>query len=303
MKKRDKTIKEIEFTPETLRRMQLIQLEILTELDRICKKHDIKYSMDGGTLLGAVRHGGFIPWDDDVDVIMTRVEYERFFEICGTELDESRFFLQEHRTDSHYRVGYTRIRRRNTIYVRAGQEDMKHRTGVLIDVFVLDNVPDAKALRYAHRFLCFCFRKILWSATGKIVSPNPLLRTVYAVVSLIPADFAFWGFDMLARTCNKRKTRIVRHNAMTYPNPKRNGFGTPEDFMDAFTELEFEGRMFMAVADYDGYLSLLYGDYMTPPPPEERTTHIRLSAFAPVGGIVTVSHGNQGMAAPPERML
>ena len=70
---------EIELTPDILRQMQLIQLECLTELDRICRKHNIKYSIDGGTLLGAVRHRGFIPWDDDIDVIMERKEYERFF--------------------------------------------------------------------------------------------------------------------------------------------------------------------------------------------------------------------------------
>ena len=265
-----------------LRELQVVQLECLVELDRICRKHNIKYSIDGGTLLGAVRHKGFIPWDDDIDTIMLREEYERFFKICETELDKERFFLQEIRTDKYYRVGYTRIRRKNTIYIRAGQEKFKHQTGVPIDVFVLDNVPDTKFLRYIHRALRFCFRKILWSASGKIVSEKFTERFIYAIVSLIPAKFAFWGFNTLAKICNKRPTKLVCHYAMTYPTPQINGFGTPADLMDDFTELEFEGHKFMTVAEYDRYLTLLYGDYMKLPPAEERKSHIHLSAFESV---------------------
>lgn len=280
MKKRK--INEITFTPEMLRNLQLIQVEILEELDRICTKHNIKYSIDGGTLLGAVRHKGFIPWDDDIDVIMLREEYEKFFEICKTELDESRFFLQEHRTDPYYRVGYPRIRRKNTVYIRAGQENMKHVTGVLIDIFVLDSTPSNWLLKYIHRALCFCFRKILWSATGKIVSDSIWQRGIYTVLSMIPAKFSFWGFETLAKHCNKKPTALVKHYAMTYPTPKINGFGTPRDLMNEYIRIEFEGKLFMAVKEYDRYLKLLYGDYMKLPPTEKQKPHIHLSAFEPV---------------------
>lgn len=284
-----KKFSEIVFTPEMLRSLQLIQLECLVELDRICTKHNINYSIDGGTLLGAVRHKGFIPWDDDIDVIMLRNEYEKFFEICKTEMDTDRFFLQEHRTDPYYRVGYSRIRRKNTVYIRAGQEHMKHQTGVLIDIFVLDNSPDNSLLKYIHRALCFLFRKILWSETGKIVSKNVFQRGLYALLSLIPSGFAFWGFDALAKQCNKKQTSLVKHYAMTYPNPKVNGFGTPVDLLDDFVRVEFEGSMFMSVKEYDRYLTLLYGDYMTLPPPEKQEPHIHLSAFEPVKN--EIKHG------------
>jgi lipopolysaccharide cholinephosphotransferase len=277
--------KEIDFSAEQLRQLQLIQLEILKEVDQICRKHGLKYSLDGGTLLGAVRHQGFIPWDDDIDVIMMRNEYERFFEICQTELDLARFFLQEHRTDPYYRVGYTRIRRNHSVYIRAGHEKMKYHTGVFIDLFVLDNVPDRRPWRILHRALCFGLRKILWSASGRVVSDSFPLRLGYGLVSLIPAQLAFGANNILARWCNRKKTSLVRHNTMTYPNPKVCGYGTPADLMGEFTELEFEGQRFMAVADYDRYLTLLYEDYMTLPPPEKRKTHIHLSAFAPVSSL------------------
>ena len=84
----------IELDEETLKKVQKIELELLLEFDRICRKNNIKYSITGGTLLGAVRHGGFIPWDDDADVSMLRVEYEKFVKVCDTELDKVGFIFK-----------------------------------------------------------------------------------------------------------------------------------------------------------------------------------------------------------------
>jgi lipopolysaccharide cholinephosphotransferase len=287
---RERKFNEIEITPDILRQLQLIQLEMLLELDRVCRKHGIQYSLDGGTLLGAVRHKGFIHWDDDIDVIMIRCEYERFFDACKAELDQNRFFLQERRTDPEYRVGYTRIRRNNTVYRRAGHESLNYHGGVFIDIFILDNVPDNLLLRRLHRVLCFFNRKVLWSKSGRKIAKNAFWRGWYSIVSLIPASLAFAGNDMLAKKCNKKKTELVRHNTHPYPNPKVCGYGIPSELMNDFTELEFEGHKFMAVKQYDEYLTMLYGDYMELPPPEKQKPGIHLSAFEPVRETVAKSN-------------
>ena len=90
----------IRFSNEELKKIHKIQLAMLVELDRICRKYDIKYIISGGTLLGAVRANSFIPWDDDIDVRMERNEYERFCMVCENELDKENFFFQNHKTDS-----------------------------------------------------------------------------------------------------------------------------------------------------------------------------------------------------------
>ena len=135
--------KAYQISNEELKKLQRIELEMLIELDRICRKHQVSYSLDGGTLLGAVRHKGFIPWDDDIDVIMLRPEYEKFRSACERELDQTRFFLQDYKSDPHYRWGYEKLRRLGTEHIRLGQESLKQRTGVFLDIFVADQIGRA----------------------------------------------------------------------------------------------------------------------------------------------------------------
>jgi len=274
------TPREIQLTSKQLRQMQLIQLEILIEFDRICRKNGIMYSLDGGTLLGAIRHKGFIPWDDDIDVIMLRSEYERFFQVCKNDLDNNRFFLQDNRTDPYYRLGYSRILRKDTVYLRAGHEHMKYKRGVFIDIFVLDNVPNSKDFRKMHQFTCYCLRKILWSESGKILHKNLIGKEWFRFLSLIPRDCIFYLLDQLSSFTNKNKTELVRH--MTYPYPKRCKYGIRRRYIEELLEVSFEGHVFLASRYYNEYLTDLYGDYMKLPPHEKRQPTIHISSFIPV---------------------
>lgn len=256
---------------ELLRKLQMTELEMVTEVDRICRKHNIQYSLDGGTLLGAIRHNGFIPWDDDADIIMLREEYEKFYEACKKELDAERFFLQDYRTDEHYLWGYAKMRRNNTTFLREGQEHVKCHTGVCIDIFYCDNVPDNLLLRKLHFFYCYCIRKGQYSTVGRKVEKSLFLRAWYFLVSRIPRNFWFRQLEFLADKTNRKKTMLVRH--VTYPMPKSCRYGIPQKFFEEHIEKDFEGHLFKVFKQYDEYLKMLYGDYMVLPSPANRQVH------------------------------
>ncbi len=271
-----------QMTDLELKQLQKIELEMLIEFDRICRKNHIKYSLDGGTLLGAVRHKGFIPWDDDIDVIMLREEYFKFRKACIKDLDRSRFFFQDYKTDPDYRWGYAKLRRKNTKFVRQGQEKLKQHAGVFIDIFVADNVPDGYVARRAHHFICFLIRKALYSEVGKYNEKNPFIRYVYQALSKIPRDNVFRIRNLLAARTNRTRTELISHYTLQYP--KRCRYGLPRKCFDEMVEREFEGRMFYTFKDYHPYLFMHYGDYMVLPPKEEQVPHLAVSELKLVEG-------------------
>ena len=155
-----------ELTPEQFRKIQLTELDMLVEFDRVCRKHNIKYVLFGGSLLGAVRHKGYIPWDDDADIGMLREDYNKFKKYAN-EMDAKVCYFQDHDTDSEYRWGYGKLRRTDTVYVRVGQEHLKCKTGIFVDVFPMDDVPKSVIGQIIQDKKVFCLRKVLWSEVAK----------------------------------------------------------------------------------------------------------------------------------------
>jgi lipopolysaccharide cholinephosphotransferase len=257
--------------PEDLRKLQLIQLEMLLEVDRICKKHGIRYSIIAGTVLGAVRHQGYIPWDDDADVALLRTEYERFCKVCETELDHKRFYFQNHSNTPGYRWGYGKIRRVGTEFIRKGQERMPYPTGVFIDIFPLDNVPENRFVREIHNATCTGIRKMLWSPVGMKSDSNPMMRSVYRILSIIPRNLVFSMYDILKKLSNRKSSKLVR--ILTFPTPNNGYYGYYKKWYVELEDILFEGHYFPAPKDYDGYLSFKFGDYMKFPPIEQRQGH------------------------------
>lgn len=233
---------EIILSDQELRKLQLDLLEMLIEVDRICRKYQIAYSLDGGSLLGAVRHGGFIPWDDDVDVIMRRKEYQRFYKACKRELDQKRFTLQEYRTDKNYRWGYAKLRRKGTEFVRLGQEHMQSTRGIFLDIFVVDNVPDGYILRRLHYMACYVIRKLLYSELGMKAASSGLKRKWFGCLyRIVPRDTIFSWRNRIAGRCNRKRTTLVSH--MTYPYP-HGKYGMPAECFDEMMDMQFEGYSF-----------------------------------------------------------
>ena len=264
---------------EQLKKLQSVLLEMLIELDGICRKHRINYTLSGGTMLGAIRHRGFIPWDDDVDVSMLRVDYDKFREKCKTELNQEKYFFQDNTTDSEYPWGYGRLRRLNSEFIRKGQEHMKMRTGIFLDIFPNDYIPNFYPQRLIHSFCCFAVRKILYSESGKIAADSKLQKTIYRVISKIPRKTAFMLLDKLKI---RKPSKYCR--CLTFPPPKNRHLGTSTMFFEEYIDVYFEDHCFLATKYYKEYLRYKYGDFMQLPPPKKRHCHLAAKISFPGEG-------------------
>ncbi len=236
---------------------------------------NIKYNLCAGTLLGAVRHKGFIPWDDDVDIRMLHSEYVKFKEVCKTDLDDKKFFLQDFDSDPKYRWGYAKIIKKGTTYIRTGQEKLGMKNGVWIDIFISDGIPNQQYLRKLHEWYCFVIRKILWSPVGAKVSESKFLRIWYFLLSKIPRSVPVFGIKLSRKLFPEEKSKAVC--ALTFPH-NVNGFR--RELLEELIELEFEGHMFFAPQGYDEWLCDAFGkNYMEIPPLEKRIPHNTASYY------------------------
>ena len=260
----------VELDATTLRRLQLTELETLLEIDRVCAKNGIRYAIIAGTMLGAVRHGDFIPWDDDADVAMTRDQYELFRAACERDLDHERFEFQDDRATPGYRWGYGKLRRKDSLFLREHQEHMPYHQGVFVDVFPLDPVPNSRLGRAAWNVRCWAVRKVLWSRVGKVADKSALLRGVYGLLDRIPEERALGWFNGLIEKASRTKSDWVR--ILMFPTPNR-AYGYLRKWYETTEPVVFCAHTFPGVFDAHGYLSFKFGDYLTLPPLSQRKTH------------------------------
>lgn len=257
-------------TPDQLRKMQLTELDMLVEFDRVCRKYNIKYIIGSGTLLGAVRHKGFIPWDDDADVEMLREDYEKFKRISN-DLDEDICYFQCHDNETEYLWGYGKLRHTNTVCVRGGQERAKWRTGIFIDVFPVDDIPKNIVGQRIQDVCCFFIRKIIYAHIGKD-SAKGIKKGIYSILAKIPVERAHRYLKKFISKSNNTSDNNVR--VLMFPLMKEQKedeyWGFSKNFYLERELYEFEGYKLFGPKDYDDYLRKSYGDYMVLPPKDKR---------------------------------
>ncbi len=266
-----------ELTPEQFRKMQLFELDMLVEFDRVCRKYNINYVIFGGTMLGAVRHKGYIPWDDDADIAMLREDYEKFKEHLD-ELDPKVCYFQDHETDREYRWGYAKLRRTGSKYIRVGQEHLKCKTGIFVDIFPMDDIPNNIVGQLLQDFHCFCLRKILWSEVGR-VQKKGFWKLWFTILSKIPTKFVYKQIDWYrkkSKNSSKNRVRTLLFPAtgkLYRKNPIMERYGMPKQWFLDRDEYEFEKIKLFGTKDYDEILRYVYGDYMQLPPENQREQH------------------------------
>lgn len=268
-----KTLSEDEYL-KIIREVQLEELELLKLLKYICNKYDIKYSLHGGTLLGAVRHGGFIPWDDDLDIIMDRSEYNRFIEAWNAEMPEG-YFLQSKEKEEFYTRNFLKIRKDGTVFLQKDDTPGKMHTGVFIDVEPVDRIPNKKMKRALYLWNCFKYE--IYSREY-VPGGSFLMRTVgSALLNLTTHKGRMNSIRNLKKIItsyndNPNLERIIVANFATMKRP------LPADIMDKYTTLKFENEEYMVISEWEKLLEKWYGDYMALPPEKMRKpNHIPLA--------------------------
>lgn len=259
-----------------LRRVQYIQLDILKVVSKICTDHNIKYYLIGGTLLGAVRHKGFIPWDDDLDIAMMRSDYNKFIEVCKKELPHD-LFLQNSETEKNFWLFITKIRKNNTRFDDNITIKTKNHPGIYIDIFPLDNVPEKDSIiqKLQYNGIRLLTSVMLYKNGYREYNSN-IVKRVSAILSILPYTVIVKFSSLLTNIYNKKETGFVTSFMSNYGYKKQKMnkikvYGNGK-------KLLFEDEEFFVPYDYEAYLTQIFNDYMQLPPVEERgIRHKRLN--------------------------
>jgi len=254
-----------------LRQAQLVMLRMLKIIDHICQEHGFSYWLCSGTLLGAVRHKGFIPWDDDLDICMMREDYEKFVEIAQKEFQDD-MFIQTRETDPtyDYLALPCKIRDKKSLIISEGMENNKYQQGLFIDIFPADRFHSKGFALFREKLSKRYFRLITKGLDAELGKARSSKNKAIAYLKPI---FRYLTIGYLKRA-NKK---ISKNKSLGTDCLIGHGFDTPwqryfkYDEILPLKKLQFEDAFFMVPNNADVYLTDLYGkDYMTPPPMEQR---------------------------------
>lgn len=266
----------------TLVEIQSVQFEILQKIHAFCKEKGLRYSLGGGTLLGAVRHHGYIPWDDDIDIMLPRPDYEVLLkEINGKY---SYLEVQNSYTDRHFPMSWTRIFDNRTLLI-----SMNSVSGVFVDVFPIEGLPAPDKIGI-YRKEVMKYKQRLWRTTRlhkrallQQKKEHPLRGNFFVNnIKYAMSRLLYPNRNVIVKRMNDF-LQTYSFETSLYAGAITGTYGEKEymeaDVFRSYTELPFEGEYFMCIKKYDAYLEKHYGNYMELPPEEKRVTHHKFKVY------------------------
>lgn len=255
--------------------LKKVEIDMLNNFINVCNILKLKYFLVGGSCLGAVRHKGFIPWDDDIDVALPRPDYDKFIEVAQQYLPDN-LFLQNYKTEPDYRLDFAKIRNSDTTFIESENRDLCVNKGIYIDVFPIDGMPtktsDKKLLKL-HKFIA-----------KKYLSRNNC-RTTQSKLKWLLKKSTIWVFCLLNKFQKPQKVleKLEKHyKKFTYSNCDYvvchgGAWGDkeicPKEQYGKGKEMLFENERVIVPEKTDEYLTHKYGDYMKFPPKEKQISH------------------------------
>lgn len=251
-----------------LKEFREIQLNILKAIDKYCNENELNYSLAFGTLIGAIRHKGYIPWDDDIDIMMPREDYE----YLKNNFKSEEYELYSRQKYSNYNYPFIKVGDKSTLLVEDVED--KFDLGVNIDVFPIDGTNNFKY--YIHRLLfrILTVKRINPSSNNRAISKRIILKSLKVISKLFSYDFIFKLMDILNNYESFEKSEKATYLYVEYNKPILD-----KSVFEEYINVEFEGEFYKSIKKYDTFLTNFYGDYMKLPPEDKRVTHHTFKVF------------------------
>ena len=258
---------ELKIPGYDIKKVQKAILSIALEIDRICRKHKIKYSLEGGSMLGAYKYHGYVPWDDDMDIVMLRKDYDIFLNVVNQEIDSHSFYVQNYHNRVQYPLTWTKVCLNGTEIRSGNYNELDIHHGLFVDIFPIDNViPEKMALQ---KSLVGVTKSARFIKLG-LMKPQGIKGKMQRVVSLLPISMINRLGESAMRMNNKKQCEY----AYEICNPNKYFSPLPRYYFENLVEMEFEGHMFYVSQNYMDYLKSRFGDLDKEPPVADRNpTH------------------------------